>query len=140
MCEQDVARTGERGYLGQRLQRADLVVGVHHRNQHRVWPQGPLELGQVQPAVAADRYPRDAEPEAGQSIEGRLGSRVFDRGGDDVCTALGGAQRFGGADECEMVALGARRGEHDLVRSARADQGGDLFTGQVSTARAAARP
>jgi hypothetical protein len=103
-----VPPAGERGNLGQRLQRADLVVGVHRGDQDGVRTQRLLELRRVKSAVAADRQAGDAEPEAGQSIAGGLGRGVLDRRGDDVRTAPCGAQRLGGTGEREMVALGAR--------------------------------
>jgi hypothetical protein len=46
--EQDVPRASQRGHLGEGLQRADLVVGVHHGDQDGVRTYGLFEVGRIE--------------------------------------------------------------------------------------------
>jgi hypothetical protein len=48
------AHAGERGDVGQWLDGADLVVGVHDRHEHGVWLQRTPQVGRVDAAVATD--------------------------------------------------------------------------------------
>ena len=97
--QQDAAPTGDLGDLGDRLQGAGLVVGVHHGDEHRVGGGGGQDGG----------------------VLGDLG--------DDVRAAVdrGGAGKDRAADG-QGVSLGAAGGEDDLGRSGP-DERGDLGAG-----------
>ena len=103
-----------RGDLGDRLDRADLVVGEHDRDQDRPVGERGLELVGIDPAVAVDRQLDDLEPELLEVAQRVTDRVVLDRRGDDAVAA--GLARPGGALEREVVGLGAARGEDDLAR------------------------
>src|SRR5687768_6056196 len=78
----------QRADLPNRLQRAQFVVGVHHRNQNRIWPrfENLLELIELRNSIAADTDVSHLEPVVFQRRE-RMQSRIMlDLRGDDVAT------------------------------------------------------
>ena len=56
--EQRAAGVGDGGELGDRLDGADLVVGVHHRDQRGAVGDGGREGGRIDDAGAVDRRAR----------------------------------------------------------------------------------
>ncbi len=75
------------GDLGDRLDRADLVVGEHDRDQDRLVVERRLELVGIDPAVAVDRQLDDLEAEL-LEVAQRVADRVvLDRRGDDPVAA-----------------------------------------------------
>ena len=101
------------GDLGDRLDRADLVVGEHDRDQDRLVVECRLELVGIDPAVAVDRQLDDLEAEL-LEVAQRVADRVvLDRRGDDpVAAPLAGPGR---ALQREVVRLGAAGREDDLA-------------------------
>ena len=100
--------------LGDRLDRADLVVGEHDRDEDRLVVEGRLELVGVDPAVAIDRQLDDLEPELLEVAQGVPDGVVLDRRGHDPVAArpLAGPR---GALEGQVVRLGPAGGEDDLA-------------------------
>ena len=116
--EQDaLAGPDPRGDLGDRLDRADLVVGEHDRDEDRLVVERRLELVRVDPAVAVDRQLDDLEPEL-LEVAQRVADRVVldRRGHDPVAARLAGPRR---ALEREVVRLRAARREDDLAAPRR---------------------
>ena len=101
------------GDLGDRLDRADLVVGEHDRDEDRPVGDRRLELVGIDPAVAVDRQLDDLEAEL-LEVPQRVPDRVVLHGrrDDAVPARLAGP---GGALEREVVRLGAARREDDLA-------------------------
>ena len=124
-----VAVQGDTALATQRAERrhvfkhAGLVVGVHHRGQHRIGAQRRGEQRRVEPTGTRRREPGDAEAfalEAPAWIEHRL---VLSAYGDDVPPAVGVGARA--AEDGQVVGFGGARGEDDL-RRLHAEQRGDL--------------
>ena len=72
-----------RGDLGDRLDRADLVVGEHDRDQDRLVVERRLELVGIDPAVAVHRQLDDLEPELLEVAQRVADGVVLDRRGHD---------------------------------------------------------
>lgn len=120
---------GDGADLGEWLDRADLVVGVHHRHQDSACGDGLLDLGGVDAADAVDGQVGDGKAsllELGAGGQHRL---VLNRRGDQVVAA--GAQRHGGAGDGEVVALGGAGGEHDLLLCAGAKEPAEPLAGRA---------
>ena len=82
-----LARPDPGGDLGDRLDRADLVVGEHDRDQDRLVVERRLELVGIDPAVAVDRQLDDLEAEL-LEVAQRVADRVvLDRRGHDPVAA-----------------------------------------------------
>ncbi len=111
--DEALARSHPGGDLGDRLDRAHLVVGEHDRDEDRLVVERRLELVGVHPAVAVDRQLDDLEAElleVAQRVPDRV---VLDRRGHDAMAArLAGPRR---ALEREVVRLGAAGREDDLA-------------------------
>ena len=121
--DRDAVGGGEGDHLVDRLQRADLVVGPHHRHQrHRVRvaldrrPQGV----DVEPATLVDG--QQLHPGAlvlGEPVERVEHGVVLHRGREDPGAAgVGVAAGPVDALEGEVVGLGAAGGEHHLAGTA----------------------
>ena len=106
---------GDGGELGDRLDRADLVVGVHHRHEGRVVGHGLAQpVGRHDPARVErqeGRFPSALR----QRLEGVEHGLVLDARRDEV-PAAGNFERFGGAANGEIVGFGAAAGEDDFRR------------------------
>ncbi len=127
--EEHAARATRLADRRHRLDRADLVVGVHHAHQHGPVGERSLHVAGIEAAVAIDGKHGDPEAfllECPQRIEDRL---VLGGLGDDVIAAP--AQRPRRADQRQVVALGGAAGEDDGLRFARADQLGDSPAGAL---------
>ena len=102
--------------LGDRLDRADLVVGEHDRDEDRLVVERRLELVGIDAPIAVDRQLDDLEPEL-LEIAQRVPDRVMlDRRGHDPVAAR--LARPGGALQRQVVRLGAARCEDDLATAA----------------------
>ena len=73
--------------LGDRLDRADLVVGQHDRDQDRPVVDRAFELIRVDAAIAIDRQLDDLEAELLEVAEGVADGVVLDRRGHDPVAA-----------------------------------------------------
>ncbi len=108
----DVALVGDPDDLGDRLNGADLVVGVHDRDEPRLRGQGRAEMVEADRAEGVDGQIGDLDASLLQGL-GRLDDgRVLDRGGDEFVPLRG---RVEGPEDGEVVGLGARAGEKDLA-------------------------
>ena len=104
----------------ERLNRADLVVGEHDRDEDRLVSDRALDVRRVDATVATDRQVRHAEAvllEALARVENRL---VLRDGGDDVVALV--LVELGDALEREVVRLRRAGGEDDLLLARGADQ------------------
>src|SRR5215510_658337 len=102
--------------LGDRLQRPDLIVGVHYRNKYGARRQCTPDVLRIDPAELINRevgYRRSQAFKKTAWVENR---RVFDLSGDDVAAApaLG--------EECTLqrmiIGFTSAAGENDLLRTA----------------------
>ena len=107
--------------LGDRLHRADDVVGEHDGGQPRVVAERLLVGVQVDHAVAVHRHEVDGPAQAVEGARGLHDGRVLDRAHDEVA----GLEACEVAEQGEVVGLGAAGGEDDLL-VAGAERGGDL--------------
>ena len=100
--------------LGDRLDRAHLVVGEHDRDEDGPVGELRLEGVRVDPAVAVDRQLDDLEPEL-LEVAQRVADRVVldRRRHDPMAVRLARPRR---ALQGEVVRLGAARREHELAR------------------------
>ena len=80
------------GQFRHRLERAEHVVGRHDRNQPRVGPNGLLQIGRIDDAVAVDRQQGRLDAEPRKSAATFQHGRMFDRTGDDVARAISRSQ------------------------------------------------
>ena len=106
---------GEGGKFGDRLEGAELVVGVHDGDEAGLWAEGGLQGGGGYQTVRV----RLQDGEVGVTGE-RLGDGgMFERGGDDVAV---------GAGEGEVVGFSSAAREDDFFGRA-AEAGGELAAG-----------
>ncbi len=83
--------------LGERLDRADLVVDVHDADEDRVAANSVLQLARVDEAFSVDAEIGDAEARFFEALSRVQDGVVLDRRGDDVVAAAGTAGGPGGA-------------------------------------------
>src|SRR5207253_8441535 len=126
--QQDAAGTAECGDLVDRLEGADLVLGVHDADQRGPAVNRRTDVVRVNAAVAVDRHDRHAAAEAAQEPARLQRRRVLDGGGDDVRVVA----QAGEDDALDGVVarLAAAAGEDDLVRGG-VEQLGDLGAGAL---------
>ena len=123
--KQDPPVLREAAERGDRLDRSDLVVGEHDRDEDRPVRERRADRGDVDQAVGPHRHVRDPEPlplEAPGDVE--AGALLDDRG-DEVVPLV--AVCVGDALEREIDRLRAARREDDLPRIAGADEPGELL-------------
>ena len=130
-CARDLGTTPHR------LDRADLVVGVHHAHDCRLPVDGAGQRVYVEHAAGIDRNLGHPEAVLAQPARGVEHCMVLDRAHDDPVAALV-ARAHGHALKGDVVCFRAARREHDLV-GARADGRGDdlarFFDGLARLAR-----
>ena len=119
---QRARRVGDRGELGHRLHRADLVVRELHRDERRVGPDDARErLGMRRAPPASTSTTSTSKPCTRAEVRRRLEHRlVLDRRDDDVPAAR---VRERDALDGEVVGLGAAAREDDVARAAADDRG-----------------
>ena len=99
--------------LGEGLNRADLVVGIHHGDEHSVLGEGPAHVIRIHQALTVNRQIGHPVAErVGQLVAGVPDRVVLDRRGDDLSPWPTAGQ--GGAAERKVVALCATPGKDDL--------------------------
>ncbi len=141
----DAELAGDRGQLGNRLDRADLVVGPHDRDQRERVGVARHDVAQRvgrDAAVGVDRQGDDLGALVlGQPVDGVQHGMVLDSADDDPAPArVGVAAGPEDALDREVVGLGAAGGEDDL-RRARAEGRGQLLAGLLDPpTRGAAGP
>ena len=116
-----VARVDAAADLGDVVDRADLVVRVHHGDERRVVAHSRLDLGGVGPALGVDADDRQLGALALELLGGVEHGVVLDGGGHEVAPPAGRAER---AAQREAVRLRSARGEDNLARR-RAQPGRD---------------
>ncbi len=121
-------RADDPGDLGDRLNGADLVVGVHDGHQDRIRAQGRLDCGRIDETGFIHGQVGDDIAFPFQEAAGLEHGGVIYGRGDDVTTAL--AQRPGGPHDGQVVRFASSTGEDDLVALA-AQQVGHLAAGSL---------
>jgi len=122
--EEDLALPSQRADLGDRLHRADLVVDVHDRDQHRVVADRVRHLLRIETAGGVDRQVGHfGEPGALQGFAAIEHCLVLGSGGNDVPAAAGVEAEH--SLNREIVRLGGAAGPDDVGRP-RTDQLADL--------------
>jgi len=111
--EDDLARAAERTDVSHRLQRADLVVGSHDRDQDSVVTQNLSDAGNFEPTVRWNRYKRQFKTFVLREVfqHGQDG-RMFNRGRHEVSAAVAQFPRH--AEEGQVDRLGCSTRENDL--------------------------
>ena len=117
---ESTARTGEFGRLGQRLDGARFIVREHQGHQDGVVTERVGELIEIDSTGAVDPDEGDLPTAFRQRRQGLEDRSVFGALADDVPAAV--RQRFGGAHESDVVALGRTGGEHHFARRVSAEQ------------------
>ncbi len=114
--EEDAMIAGDLRRLHDRLDGADLVVGVHEADEDRIAPNRLAHFVGIDEAEAIDRHERDRRAEPFEEAARFENGGVLDRGGDDMrrLAAAGEEHPF----EREIVGFAAAAREHDLVGSA----------------------
>jgi hypothetical protein len=132
--QQDAALASQACDLGNRLQRAHLVVGVHHRDQGRV---GPDRCGQLLGGDATE--PVDGQHSQRPTLIAQVERRCHDRGMFDRAdhqVALVRLQCARHTQQRQVVGLGRAARERDLL-GPRADQCSHLFARPGNSLRGA---
>ncbi len=127
--EEDVILRGDFADFFQRLNDAELIVGVHDGDQGGLRTNGIADGFGIDEAVFVDGEISHFDGAAGiffQELTGIENGFVFDLSGDDV---FGGARSVANdAEDGVIVGFGAATGEDDLLW-ARAEKSCDLFAG-----------
>ena len=117
--------------LGDRLDRAELVVDQHDRDDRGVGAHRRDDVGGGDHARAVGRHHGQLVALADQHLGGAQHRGVLDRG-DDQVTAARARRR---ADQAQRIGLGAAAGEQDLRRRRRAQQLRDPLARLLDRAR-----
>ena len=104
-----VLRLDDARGLGDRLDRADLVVHVHDADEGGLVRDRRLQLREVDEALAVDAEVGDAEALLLEPLGRVEDGVVLDGGRDDVVAAAGAAGGPGGAAQRQVVATRCRR-------------------------------
>jgi len=104
--QQDSASPNGPSDLGNRLKGANLVVGVHHRNQDGAGFERPADIIRIDPPIPVYPQVRELDAESFQEATGINDGRVFDLCGDDVDVAPAGRKEH--SSKCVVVAFAAR--------------------------------
>ena len=126
----------QRADLGNGLDGAHLIVGVHDGDQRSILPDRGGYILHLDQTLAPHTQQSDLKALPLQLFEGVEDGMVLKGGGDDVALALPGAYQRGGADGL-VVGLASTGGEVDLLRLCT--QAGCYF-GPASSASAARWP
>ena len=94
-----------------RLDRANLVVGVHHRHQRGLVGEGLAQDFRVDNPGLVDRQEGHIPASAGEDLDGVQDGFVLDARRNEVPPARRG-QRFGHPSNCQIVAFGSAAREH----------------------------
>ena len=119
--EEDPMLAGDPRRLRDRLDGANLVVGVHEADEDRIASNRLADIVGVDEAKAIDRHERDRRAEPFEEAARFENGGVFDRGGDDMrrLAAAGQEHPF----EREIVGFAAAAREYDLVGFATQERG-----------------
>ncbi len=114
--EQGVGQTRcvSRDHVGNRHDRARLVVDHHDGDENRIGPEGLFQFLDCNIAVVVGLQICDLEALRFQLLHGVQDSVVLHGGRDDVAAAL--AETLGGGENGPVVGLRAAGGEKDALR------------------------
>ena len=104
-------------YIGHWLQRADLVAGVHDRNQHGARPKRGPHVVRRDQAVKPNGEVGDFDSLAFQLLAGIQNGRVLDLARDDVPRAISTLAH--GPEDRQVVGLRAAARENQIAWLAR---------------------
>src|SRR5215471_8361937 len=121
--EQDAVLVGNSGTLRNRLDRADLVVGVHDADDDRAGRESVLKAAGVDPACAVNGQVGHLRAHPFEKLARFDDRRMLDAAGDDVTPLV--AKCKGRAFEGKIVRFASAAREHDFVVVA-AEQNGYL--------------
>ena len=102
----------------QRLDRSDLVVHEHHRDEHSLLVERVAERVEVDDPTGIHADVSEPEPLPLEAVARGEHCLVLDRGGHDPVAEALLARRSSGSLHGEVVGLGAAVGEDDLARLA----------------------
>ena len=111
--EEHAGFAGDLAYLGDGLDGAHLVVGVHDRHQDGVGPDRLAHVFGIDEPAAVHWDTRDLVAALLQVLHAFEHSVVLDGGGDEMAPLL--LLRVGGAQDGPVVGLGAAAREVDLL-------------------------
>jgi hypothetical protein len=103
------------GEIGDRLNRADFVVRVHHGHDRRLGRDGGRKRAGRDDAAGVDREERRGPAAACQRLDRIEDGLVLDRARDDMAAVPGGLGGFRGTPQGHVVRFGAPAGEHDVA-------------------------
>jgi hypothetical protein len=128
--EERARSVGDGGQRRDGLDDAGLVVGEHDADELCVGADGGQECGGFDDALRGARKERDFDVLFGEGFGGAEDGVVLDAGGDKVSGFAGELWASKGAEEGEVVALGAAGGEDDLGGAA-VEEAGDAVAGVI---------
>ncbi len=104
--------TGDGPYFGQRLDRPNLVIGVHNTDEDRLAGGGPANCLRIDAAGAVNRQICHRKALSLQPVERLQNRRMFDRGGNQVLPTV----RVGKSNPYKglVIGLGTAAGEDDF--------------------------
>ena len=116
----------------ERLDGAELVVGVHDGDENGFGPDGSAQILHIYLSFAIGRQIGDGHALFFEGLAGIEDGFVFDGRGDDVLAGFAGAHSQDwlchNPEDGVIVRFGAAAGKDDFL-GAGADQGGHLFAG-----------
>jgi hypothetical protein len=118
----------ERGDIGDRLQHADFVVGVHHAHQQGLGANGRAQATEIEQAIGEGRQHGGGIAQAFQVAHGVEHGGVLGGHGDDVVAF--GTVGLGHAFYGQVVGFRGPAGEHDVARLGAGERG-HAFAGEL---------
>src|ERR1700730_6599992 len=129
--QQDAVFTSDLADLGERLDSADLIVGVHDRHKYCPGRDCRRDIGRVDKPIGFDRDDGYLKAFFGEVLAAGEDGLVLDGGGNDVeAFAL---KRAGDAGDGKVVGFGSAGGEHDFGFRASPDQFAELVAGNADS-------
>jgi hypothetical protein len=121
--------------LGDRLDRADLVVGMHHAHEDGARRERAPDIVGIDAARPVDREIGDAGALALEEAAWGQDRRVLDLTGDDLIAGFASGEED--ALERQIVGLAATAGEHHLARPTAQQRGEGLPKASARSCRTA---
>jgi hypothetical protein len=128
--ERHAARAADRAQLSQRLDRADLIVCIHDRDQHRIRADGCAQVVGGDHTIAIHRQYCSGEAKRLELLDRVQHGVVLDRAGDDMRALAGLALRQRNTLDRQVIGLRSAAGEDDLL-AAGSQHSGDSLAGLV---------
>ncbi len=114
--EGDAVCLGQLPDFGDRLQRADFIIGRHDTNENSVRPDSRFNIGGVDQAILVNRYLGLLKAVIfTQLINGLAHGAMFDGAGDDMLAFAGQFLRPGHPTNSHIIRLGTTGSEDDFL-------------------------